>query len=683
MPVPYVSQFIPTNTQALQGVLSDYQRAYDEQVNRELSTIDQYSAIPTVTAADTERKNNILNQFSNVISKDLEPKYNYDKASAAYAKDLARKISQLRSDPFWSYNTQKQDLIKMDQEMRARLGANYYSAYNPINATYEDQSAIRNYKPMSLEDLYKYVGAKALEKSTEFNSQIARNVYLPGTQTPFAMEIGTQFGFKDENTARRWLDNNPGWLSEALQGSGFEQYANDPTVLMHAYNAAMSNLIGKEDTQKIALPNDRSRNWPTYFSNPAITKDGQQVAKNPTSIANDILKGHRLPIQPILPDVEKTMRVKNTKDFLVNAFVPQIRVGQLAVKVFNDIFPGRKATDERSGYDQYADYMLSNTISQAASSNDEATKNIYNSGMSVINDAIKAYGLKENDAAELYKLSLLHAWSGRDKHAIQKAVEDITGKHAEYISDIGRSYNSWYNGGGDRLKQMFSDNVNKLDKTWKANSFDYTVKSTEKNEFADWASSVMPFAKPMLTGNKEKDGSTKSTMHNSHMDYFDDSKLKSFLSEQGDYKFNWYTSNDDMPYFSITNAKGKTINFELPFYPNKPESLQAWRQLAMNLNDPSLVIDAFSSKFNILPGEVISKPNDDIKEAAYLVGSLNNRDANEIDANIESFFNKYEIRKALDGNNSFYQIREKGTDNWSTGHPSKAQLIDIMSSPNK
>jgi len=60
MAVQYIPQFIPTNTQALQGVLSEYQRAYDANLERELAIQDQFSAIPTLNAADTARKNEIL-----------------------------------------------------------------------------------------------------------------------------------------------------------------------------------------------------------------------------------------------------------------------------------------------------------------------------------------------------------------------------------------------------------------------------------------------------------------------------------------------------------------------------------------------------------------------------------------------------------------------------------------------
>lgn len=266
MPVQYTPQFIPTNTQALQGVLSEYQQAYDQNLSRELEIQDQYSMIPTINAADTQKKNEILGEFANTMG-EVEKKYNYDRASSSYSKELARKIGELRKNDFWSYNERKKEVAKLDQEMKARLGANYFSPYDPMSATYENQESINKYRPMDKRDLAASIGATAKEKATSIK-QLVRNPIsikneLTGAMEPF-VELGEQLGYTNDTEAFNFLSGVEGqkWLDEALAGTAFAEYAKNPEIRQMATQAAMQNLVGERRTSfsRMDIPNEGTSN---------------------------------------------------------------------------------------------------------------------------------------------------------------------------------------------------------------------------------------------------------------------------------------------------------------------------------------------------------------------------------------------------------------------------------------
>lgn len=254
MPVQYTPQFIPTNAQALQGVLSEYQQAYDQNLARELEVQDQYSMIPTIGAEDTTIKNELLGKFSSTLG-ELEKKYNYDRASSAYSKELAKRISNLRGEDFWTYNERKKELMKAEQEDKRRIGANYFSAVSPSEVTYNTRQNLDKYIPLNLEDLGKQVTAVGKEKATGIQTPIRKNIVDPRDGASIiGMEMGTQYGFSTQEEAKRFLDTNPQWLDEAVKGTAFEGYMDNPTVRGAAMNAALSSLVGETKTDYIPLP---------------------------------------------------------------------------------------------------------------------------------------------------------------------------------------------------------------------------------------------------------------------------------------------------------------------------------------------------------------------------------------------------------------------------------------------
>jgi len=259
MPVPYIPQFVPTNTQALQGTLNEYQKAYDDNLARELQIQDQYSLIPTIGAGDTATKNKILDQFSTRL-RELEKKNNFDRASSSYTKELAREISNIRKDPFWTYNERKKELISKAEEDRRRLGSFYFSEHNPMSASYYNQAALNEYTPLDTRDLMQMVGAAAKEHATSMVKPINKSVGVlnPATgQTEYFAELGEQYGFKDADASEAWLQKEgQDYLDSWMKGTAFEKYMDNPIIREAAMNAARQNLVGEYRTsyQKMKMP---------------------------------------------------------------------------------------------------------------------------------------------------------------------------------------------------------------------------------------------------------------------------------------------------------------------------------------------------------------------------------------------------------------------------------------------
>lgn len=268
MAVSYIPQFVPTNMEVLQGNLNMYQQAHDRNVAMKIGTIDEYSQIPTISPEDTMAKNERLGGFQELV-KELDEKFNYDRASSAYSRELARRISGLKQDPFWTYNQEKLQTHEARRQMQLKLGANYFETTDPTNATFENREELDNWRALDTRDLERHFAAEAHQFSQAFSEHIAEiieNPALPGfgitiidpqTNAPSTFwEIGRKYGFDSPIMARLWLASDQGqvWLNEVFTGTGFEDFADNATLRDLAVNAAAQNLVGRRDTQIVSPP---------------------------------------------------------------------------------------------------------------------------------------------------------------------------------------------------------------------------------------------------------------------------------------------------------------------------------------------------------------------------------------------------------------------------------------------
>lgn len=268
MPVNYIPQFIPTNAQALQGVLGEYQQAYDIESARQNQVMDMYSAIPTKSAYDTSTKNEVMQAFEGKLA-ELDKRYNYDRASSEYAKDLAREISGLRQNPLWSLIQQKDEINKIRTQLMAQRGNDYMENINPTEV--QNAAELNNWKALDLNTLRQLAGTKAKEYAQQFNrTEISR----PIDGVIQYMDI---YGSKDVKEAINYLASDEGRiaLEESIISAGFDP--KDPGVYKIAKDAMLSNLVGESNISR-----DDDKVWMSLFekgftsSGPGLDKVGTE-----------------------------------------------------------------------------------------------------------------------------------------------------------------------------------------------------------------------------------------------------------------------------------------------------------------------------------------------------------------------------------------------------------------------
>lgn len=244
----YVPQFIPTNTQVLQGTLDQYQKASDTETSRLNQVNDLYSALPTTNPYDTSQKNKIMGEFQKNVIAGLDKKYNFDRSNTQYAKELASEIGKLRGNPLWTLVKEREQLDALRQKTMADKGSDYYENVNPDTLT--DVNALKSWKPMDLKDMERQVATLGKEHATSMRQQ---SLSRPA---PGILQFTNQEGFKDIESATNWLMGEQGqaWLDQSIQGTGFEGHMNDPLVKSRAIGAALGQLVGKPDIQRMGDP---------------------------------------------------------------------------------------------------------------------------------------------------------------------------------------------------------------------------------------------------------------------------------------------------------------------------------------------------------------------------------------------------------------------------------------------
>lgn len=677
MAVQYIPQFIPTNTQALQGVLSEYQRAYDANLERELAIQDQYSAIPTLNAADTARKNEILGSFSNTLS-DIEKKHNYDRSSTAYSKELARKISELRKNDFWTYNEMKKQKYDMQEKAKAQMGQWYYSPVDVMNATYEDQSALNNWKPYNKQDVAAIAQGLGKEHAEGLKKPIYKEILDPRTKQPILLMIGEQYGFEDTASMDKFLSaDGQALVDKAILGAGFgEEALKDPSIRAIATEGLRSTLIGDKKQYMVDLPNltKKGGDGNPLSASPGIkftTKD-DIVNMGPTQAAKSLYKGA---IEPY-SQVEKEA-IKNSI-FSVNPLTSfgQKVYGDLLVNIATSLVPKRN----KNSVDAISNAYL---FAEAITPNNKAEENVVNNGINIAKEISDAYGLSSDIMpAEVFQKAVVYSMTGGDKNAVAKAVEEVTGKPlTKENRDLARKWNTWWDNSGNMLKDKYRDQLKNREQTWVNKTYSWDTSSADQNNFTGWVANTMKFGKPFFVGTKEMDGSTKDYVSNEHMDYFNQDKLTTFLSKDGKYKFDYNSSGDDAPFMTITNPDGDRVNFQIPI--DRFENPIDVATMSGELNDIGFGNDLTLSRFNMKTGEIVSSADSNMKLSLLnnfeYIALLNGKQItpemyNRVLELPDEFMSKYDVRKKA---GSRYEVRKKGSNEWFA-ELTKEQLFKSM-----
>jgi hypothetical protein len=255
----YVPQFIPTNTQVLQGTLDQYQKGYDVETSRLNQVNDLYSAIPTTNPYDTVKKNEILGNFQKTVIDGLDKKYNYDRSNAQYSKELASEISKLRGNPLWTLVGQRAKIDELRQNLMATKGADYYENINPDTIT--DVNQLKNWQASDLKDVKQASALWGKERATSIKRQ-EKSYPSQGI-----VQFNNYLGYKDTEEADKYLSSKPGIdeLNRTIVSAGFNP--KDPRVFNAARDAALSNLVGTVSIDRV--------NDPEYAYRAAMAKSGK------------------------------------------------------------------------------------------------------------------------------------------------------------------------------------------------------------------------------------------------------------------------------------------------------------------------------------------------------------------------------------------------------------------------
>jgi len=154
---------------------------------------------------DLPELNNRIKAFESSINDLVKNKYNGDYGAAA--NEIAKMIGTERTNPFYHFNKQKVEMSKAYLDTKMKLGANFLSSGNPLNVTFQDwqQGKTFDFTPINSSDITERSAsvfqtlAKTMQNDPKLRS-VAGGQYF---------EYITQNGFKDENEALDFIQNNP------------------------------------------------------------------------------------------------------------------------------------------------------------------------------------------------------------------------------------------------------------------------------------------------------------------------------------------------------------------------------------------------------------------------------------------------------------------------------------------
>lgn len=151
-----IQPFDPSVLSSMQGFVSavaNRQQLFNQAYSMPISEISRIGSLET---ADKPELNARLGEFIDKVNSVVD-KYNGDYSAAA--QELAQVIGLERANPFYAYNQQKVNAVKLEQQTRAQLGANYLSALNPSEVTYEqwkeNPELFSKYTPVNRQDIVK------------------------------------------------------------------------------------------------------------------------------------------------------------------------------------------------------------------------------------------------------------------------------------------------------------------------------------------------------------------------------------------------------------------------------------------------------------------------------------------------------------------------------------------------
>ena len=171
-----------------------------------------------------------LNDFEGKIN-DTVARYDGDYSAAA--NDIVSLIGKERNDPFYKFNEQKVEAVKMHQEDKRRLGANFMSAKDPMSIDYDQWKEGENFEYTPV-DKNQIVQASAAIFGQMANTMMSDSGLMRTPEGQYFKSI-VQYGFKDGQEAQEFLGTQVGQrMVNELKQSMPELEGLDDTAVMSA-----------------------------------------------------------------------------------------------------------------------------------------------------------------------------------------------------------------------------------------------------------------------------------------------------------------------------------------------------------------------------------------------------------------------------------------------------------------
>lgn len=581
MPVQYTPQFIPTNAQALQGVLSEYQQAYDQNLARELEIQDQYSMIPTISPEDTQRKNQILGSFGETMG-EIEKKYNYDRASSAYSKELARKIGELRKNDFWSYNERKKELAKAEAEDKRRIGAGYYSVYSPSKATYEDQTALDNYRPFDKRELTAMGRAIGEEYSKSNPKRSQSNIIDPRAGQVIGLQYADQLGFVTDKEMEGFLSSDKGkaMADQALLAAGIpEELLGDPELRAAALGGMRSGLVGNITYDRISLPTLPEKG-PNKNRTPFIkvsTEAGDRVETPiPIDNAKDYIKLKRDPGRASTPEGQQSL------DYM-NRIVSRVESENTGT-INNGIETLRTTLNEKLGSDSYTESELQNLFQELK---DAYMANLGIEGP-VRGDVMRtAMGKYAPDG----RIEIMSNFLDKKGYNVQLPLGQVRNKFST-AEDVLSGMDQWYRNEYKPISREINDQIKEGYRPIWDVTIPGMIPESDKNLMTNFLINTVAVGAGSPVTAKYQSGKGKQ----GESDLYDDKALSKFNAIEGKVYPGILRSEGELP--KIRLSKGEEV-LDFTF---KPEisSYNVWSGMAEQAEDRTMFMDAFYSGYDML-----------------------------------------------------------------------------------
>lgn len=254
----YVPQFIPTDLSAFQGIMDRAQQKHDYNTQRQEQLSDTIASMTAPTAFDQQMKDQIRQQLADTVTK-LDKTHNYDRAGSQYAKDLSNALLQVKGNPYFSYKAEADKLTARRDAAKDKLQGDFFEGNDPFAMTPENNTlearmaSLKKWQPLSLKDVELAGGLKGQALAKELNSFDKMND--PRFKGWYLSKQVT--GSPTLEAAYATIDENPSLIDEAIEGTAFAQYKDDPNVRGRVRESMARQMLGDTKISPLQNPFER------------------------------------------------------------------------------------------------------------------------------------------------------------------------------------------------------------------------------------------------------------------------------------------------------------------------------------------------------------------------------------------------------------------------------------------